>query len=81
MKADKIETKEDCRRELERTGRETQAATSRASVDDSPQKVYLLNTKHLRISSTKKWAKVLDQLRKQIRTGSELNGGIQDHFC
>lgn len=45
-------------------------------------RVYLLNTKQLRISSTKKWAKTLDQLRQQIKKGCSIDGsGLKDHFC
>ena len=45
-------------------------------------RVYLINTKHLRVSSTKNWAKTLDQLRAQIKSGCSLDGsGIKDHFC
>ncbi|MFO7716737.1 hypothetical protein [Desulfosarcina sp.] len=45
-------------------------------------RVYLINTKPLRVSSTKNWAKSLDQLRQQIKRGCGIDGvGIKDHFC
>lgn len=71
MKADKDARKDVCSTAPKHTGH---------AHDDNPEKVYLVNTKHLRISSTKNWAKVIDQLRKQIRNGSKINGVLQDHF-
>ena len=44
-------------------------------------RIYLINTKRLRVSSTKQWAKSLDQLKRQIKAGCTMNGGFQDHFC
>lgn len=45
-------------------------------------RVYFINTKHLRVSSTKNWAKTLDQLRAQIKSGCSLDGSaVKDHFC
>lgn len=45
-------------------------------------RVYLINTKQLRVSSTKNWAKNLDQLRQQIKKRCGIDGvGLKDHFC
>jgi hypothetical protein len=79
MSTDKNEKKEECRIESKHTGLETHSSGSRAMGDDQPQKVYLVNSKHLRVSSTKNWARIIDQLRKQIRNSSKINGGLQDH--
>ena len=44
-------------------------------------RVYLIKSSRLRVSSTQEWAKTLRQLKQQIRSGSVLVGGFQDHFC
>jgi hypothetical protein len=79
MKADKNDRKQDCQKGSKYTGIEIHDATSRASGHDHPEKVYFVNTKHLRVSSTKNWDRTIDQLRKQIRNGSKINGVLQDH--
>lgn len=45
-------------------------------------RTYLINTKRLRVSSTKNWAKTLDHLRQQLKRGRSIDsGGLKDHFC
>ncbi len=45
-------------------------------------RTYLINTKQLRVSSTKNWAKTLDGLRQQLKRGCSIDsGGLRDHFC
>jgi hypothetical protein len=62
---------------VEKTDSETCKETDRQNKD----RVYLIHTNSLRVSSTKPWAKSLDQLKRQIQAGCTMNGGLQDHFC
>jgi hypothetical protein len=81
MKTDNHLTKTNCCIEPESTGHEAHGEAPQALNKGNDERLYLIKTKHLRVSSTKEWAKTLDQLRKQIRNGAKANGELQDHFC